>query len=92
MSIRHPQSYVQATLVVDGALDDEQTFGEDESELLEVWLDNNKVLAIEHPEQRTEIYLLEHGHPPDMEECSCVQYLTDHHPFWAYGGDEVMSL
>lgn len=86
------QSYVEAFVVVNGALEDEATFGDSAGELLDLWLYEQKNQAMAHPDQRTEIYLTEHGHSPDLEDCSCVQYLTDHHPFWAFGGDEVMTL
>jgi hypothetical protein len=84
-------SYVEAYVVVDGAQDDEAMFDDHGQELLETWLMSQKEQAMAHPEQRTEIYLLDHGHPPDVEDCSCAQYLTDHHPFWAFGGSEVMD-
>jgi hypothetical protein len=31
----------------------------------------------------TELYVVEHEHEP-MAECSCVQYLTDHHPTYTW--------
>lgn len=79
------QSYVEAFVVVNGALEDQATFDADNAqELLETWLTGAKEEAMAHPDQRTEIYLTEHGHSPDVEDCSCVQYLQDHHPFWAF--------
>jgi hypothetical protein len=35
----------------------------------------------------TEVYLLWHEHAPTVEDCSCVQYLTDHHPAYTFPAD-----
>lgn len=79
------ESYVEATVIVDGALDEEAVFGTGEQENLEAWITVQKELAMAHPLQETQIYLMEHGHSPDVEDCSCAQYLTDHHPHWSWG-------
>lgn len=34
-----------------------------------------------------EIFTLHHGHDNDGEECSCVQYATDHRPAFTFGGN-----
>lgn len=78
-------AYVDAMVIVDGALDEEAVFGEGEADKLEAWLIQQKELAMAHPMQETEIYLMDHDHPPDLEDCSCAQYLTDHHPTWSWG-------
>lgn len=78
-------SYVEATVIVDGMLDEEEIFNDGQAEELNMWLAQQKERAMAHPRRETEIYLMDHGHPPDVEDCSCVQYLTDHHPYWKWG-------
>lgn len=82
-------AYVEATIIVDGAVEKEEVFGENTAEEFDLWLSQEKEFAMAHPTQRTEIYLLEHDHPPDVEDCSCVQYVTDHHPHWSWDKVQV---
>lgn len=85
-------SYVEATVIVDGALAEEETFSDGQAEELNAWLTRQKELAMAHPDQETQVYLMDHGHPPDMEDCSCAQYLTDHHPYWKWGKIESENV
>lgn len=75
-------AYVEATVIVDGAIEVEATFQEDEQEAMSTWVSQQRELAVAHRGQTTEIYLLQHDHPSDVEDCNCGQYVTDHHPHW----------
>lgn len=35
----------------------------------------------------TEVYFFWHEHAPDLEDCSCSQYLTDHSPAYQFPAD-----
>ena len=35
----------------------------------------------------TQVFFMWHDHPPTVEECSCVQYLTDHRPAYIFPQD-----
>lgn len=37
----------------------------------------------------TDVYILWHEHGPSVEDCTCVQYLTDHHPAYSFPADLV---
>lgn len=76
-------SFVEATLICDGAVEETQIFEADERLSLDKWLKDEKGIAQSmFGANVTEIYLLEHGHDNDGAECSCAQYLTDHNPYW----------
>lgn len=78
-------SFIEATLVCDGAVEQTQIFEADERLTLEEWLRDEKGVAhSQFGANVTEIYLLEHGHDNDGHECSCSQYLQDHKPYWFY--------
>ena len=73
--------YIEAWVIADGAVSDSQTFKFSEGKQLDDWLRDKKGDAMRGT-ARVEIYLLSHDHPADVEDCACVQYLTDHSPFW----------
>ncbi len=77
-------SYIEATVIVDGAIDGGMSFTD--ADTFDEWLAREKSEAMWHPLQKTDIYLMEHGHSEDVQDCTCAQYLTDHHPFWSFGG------
>lgn len=75
--------YVEVSVVVDGALEETETF-RDESLMLD-YVRTVQDEANGHG-YRTEVYVLEHDHEP--ADCSCVQYVQDHRPRWTFNGDE----
>lgn len=88
-------SYIEATLVIDGAVADAQTFVMGEYEdcgfdywpnldgvTFREWFTRQRNLS-EHSIADWEVYVLEHDHPMlDDTDCACVQYLTDLSPYW----------
>ena len=79
--------YTEVSVVVDGALEEEQTFHD-------YLLLNEYVATIEDDAKShgylTQVYIIEHEHA-DLEgdeECVCVQYLTDHHPSYSWNTAE----
>lgn len=72
--------YRTVTVVVDGALEDEQYFTNDVagSDALSAYLDRTYEAAI-GDRKRTEVYVLYHSHEIGAE-CECAQYATDHRP------------
>jgi hypothetical protein len=73
--------YAETTLVVDGALEEELIFTDDDQ--LGAYI--IRIAAEADPNQVTEIYLIIHPHPlaPD-QECSCIQYEQDHKPVFRF--------
>ena len=72
--------YSDVTVIVNGALDQEHRFYDPSD--CDVFFDET-VTELEKLHSKNEIddgqiYIIEHNHMP--RDCSCVQYLTDHHP------------
>jgi hypothetical protein len=68
--------YIEAELVVYGALDESNVFytwAEFENYLKQVQQDESLSDA--------ELFILEHEHEPS--ECECVQFVTNHRPYWS---------
>ena len=82
------RGYTEVTVIVAGAIEDEQIFEADQGHLLDAYLNAVAVNAKEDGEP-TEVYLLEHSHPildenEEVIECACAQYVTDQHPAFVY--------
>lgn len=76
-------SFIEATLICDGAVEQTQIFEADERLALEEWLTAEKHVAQSaFGANVTEIHLLEHGHDNDGEECSCPHYVDGNKPYW----------
>jgi hypothetical protein len=74
-------AYSEISVVVDGALEEEQTFTD---YLLEAeYLDRIEEEATDHG-YPTEVFRLYHEHNPSDEDCGCIQYVQDHHPYASY--------
>jgi len=74
-------SYVEATVIVEGALDETRVFGEGDAEKLDDF--EAEVEEAAKDGLATELYVLRHDHEPlteGDEDCACAQYLTDHLP------------
>lgn len=71
-------SYIEVSVIVDGAQDETAEFGF-HGTLLEDFLLRWAMRAAEYPDCRIEIFLLHHDHDVTAE-CECVQFLQDHHP------------
>jgi hypothetical protein len=87
-----PDGYTDVSVVIGGAEDSFETFEDTEQgdERMTYHLQSVKTAA-EQGGYRAEVYWLFHGHSPEPEDCSCAQYLTDHHPNAVYGpeGDDA---
>lgn len=74
--------YIEATAVVEGALDTQTTFSDESS--FNQWMENQHTKAQEDG-LHTQIYKLVHEHDyvgaDSRLECDCIQYLHDHRPF-----------
>ncbi len=84
-------AYTEVYTVVDGALDEEFDIedgfiGESVFDF-DGWLDELKHAA-NTQNFTVDVYEIEHEHDEDDGECSCVQYLTDHHPSYTFGPEE----
>lgn len=75
--------YIDVSVVVNGALEESDTFLD--YLVFEDWLESLKADAESHG-YLTEVYAVEHDHPLSEDECTCVQYLTDHHPAYIFNG------
>jgi hypothetical protein len=77
-------TYADVSLVVEGALDN-QSVAYTETDVDEY------VQAAEAEAKadglHTEVYVLWHEHDETNEECACVQYLTDHHPYASFNNE-----
>ena len=80
--LSEPDRFGEASVVVEGALVKEVVVC-DEGEL-------DDLVGIVGPEAvkdglETEVFVVWHEHAETVEECSCFQYLTDHHPYASFG-------
>lgn len=71
--------YIQATVIVDGALDEERTFTSKTE--FDVWF--SRIKCEDFTGMEVDIYTIVHNHPQSQEECVCVQYMNDHAPMWS---------
>ncbi len=79
--------YYDVSAVWNGAVEEEETVS-DNGDALDVWLELRKKAAqfeasngAEGAESSiVELFVVHHDHDITDEECSCIQYLTDHHP------------
>lgn len=87
--------YVEASIVVCGALDTYETpqIRDGEHPLVHLTFDSWQAFAswfdlTRHElypiTERVEVYVLEHEHELE-QDCECVQFLTDHRPYWDNG-------
>lgn len=79
MSNHQANCYAEVSVVVDGALEESETFY-DETPLSE-YVESIRQEAEGHG-YPTEVYVLYHDHSPS--ECECAQYVTDHHPAYSW--------
>lgn len=82
-------AYTEITVLVGGAVEQSETFNYDDIfEVVKLYgfIADTQKEAEDHPEL-IELYELWHDHDElgQDEECVCVQYLTDHKPFWTNG-------
>lgn len=84
--------YLEAWSIWEGALDQELSVdGEDETgATFQNWLKEIKEAAEkDNPEgSDVAVYTIYHDHEQEDEGCECVQYLTDHHPYWSTEPDD----
>lgn len=81
--------YTEMTVLYNGCLEgDSQVF--DHSDKLYEWKFGNALaaaqrFAFDNSDATVEIYLLEHSHEFGID-CECIQYVTDHNPYWKQKG------
>ncbi len=76
------RTFLEASVVVDGALADEREFADgEEFGDLDAWVDAVRREAT----VPTEVYVLRHWHHEDYDECLCAQYATSHRPYARFG-------
>lgn len=74
-------SYAEVTVVVDGAEQELSIINDPDQMISYIERIESEAVADGLP---TEVYVIEHPHDMDDEECACVQYLTDHRPRWSW--------
>ena len=77
--------YAQVTVVVDGALEAEETFHD--YALMDEYIKGVEQDALGDG-CPTEVYILEHEHADDVEDCACAQFVTDHHPAYSWNTED----
>ena len=73
------ERYTDLSLICEGALERSETF-ETRAAAETYATEELRAYAVEAPGALVEIFLLDHEHSPDVEDCACAQYVTDHHP------------
>lgn len=68
--------YVIVTVIIDGALDSEETYTD--MALLANHIEELRNDSLEDGYER-KVYIVRHDHPP-TDECGCVEQLQDHSP------------
>ena len=75
-------SYATVSVIVDGALDQEETFHSQVA--VDAFLSFVQHQAADDG-LLTEVYVVNHDHP-ETWDCSCIQYEQDHHPALTFNG------
>lgn len=76
--------YDQITVIVDGALEEEENFFDETLEHEFCMKIRDEALGHGYP---VEIYRITHDHDANLE-CECVQYSQDHRPIYAFNISE----
>jgi len=85
--------YIDADVIVECAVDETRTFTEYDdgstqefggTSTLDAWLATIEAEAMRLGIE-VEVYLQRHEHALEVEDCSCAQYETDHHPEHVFG-------
>ena len=74
--------YITAQLVISGALDEDVSF--DTEDEFDSWLNEIKATEADASSaagQPWDVFRIVPDHP--LGDCMCVQYLTDHSPYWS---------
>lgn len=76
--------YTEVSTVYNGCAEATYEFQETASELLRMnqFIRDTQRFAYDNSDATVEIYKLFHPHPQGIE-CECIQYETDHKPFWS---------
>lgn len=85
-------SYWDLDVIVEGALDDSETFEDTQrGRLARATFLGNLEREARRETFRAEVFELYHDHDlsegddDERAECSCAQYVTDHHPTYTFG-------
>lgn len=73
-------AFVEATVIIGGALDERAVFDEAQKGQLDPWLAEVKEES-QGSAEIWEVFVLEHDHPINIE-CECVQYDPVAKPYW----------
>lgn len=72
------------SVVVAGAVMSELVISDAEN--LAAFVDGVKIGAgLPDVEGPVEVFVVEHEHADDGRDCACVQFVTDHAPYWSSG-------
>jgi hypothetical protein len=74
-------AYAEITVIVNGAVQDEETFTDYTLEDAFIRTIEEEAAGHGYP---VEVFELYHEHALTSEECECAQYVTDHHPRWSW--------
>lgn len=75
-------AYTAVSVVVEGAVDDDRTFLDDDPGAFDVFIDKLRGEQAENGLNYA-VYVLHHDHDEDIE-CSCIEYLQDHRPTYQF--------
>lgn len=80
--------YTEVTTIYNGAVESHYMYFDDIPQMqkeMENSIAATQRFAYDNSDSDVEIYKVHHDHSIDLD-CECVQYLTDHHPFWKQEG------
>ena len=72
--------YWDANLMVDYAEQEHETFFDAQS--LDNWVREKIREYRDEKELIASVFVVYHEHPMSDDECQCIQYMTDHRPYW----------
>lgn len=70
--------YLEATLIVGGAVDAMESFTDPVA--FDTWLASIQG-ELRDSTETVEVYSMQHPHSPNLD-CECAQYASDHRPYW----------
>lgn len=81
--------YTELTLIVEGALEESQIFYPADGSIMDAWIEACEEAA-QLDGMESEIFKLEHNHEVTLADCTCAQFVTDHHPIHHWNKKEAM--
>lgn len=77
--------YTQIDTIYEGVAEATSYFNDDQEQQMKDFVAATQSFAYDNSDAEVKIYRLYHNHDQGID-CECIQYVTDHNPFWIQEG------